>query len=93
MAAGTLSEPRLRLGGAEKAKDADDYFTWSDELLEQCLAYLNRPSLVIHLSHAALADLLKNLVMANGRSDHTTPPHAAMQLGSMLRREGAEGNQ
>ena len=58
MAAGTLSEPRLRLGGAEKAKDADDYFTWSDELLEQCIAYLNRPSLVIRLSHTPLAYFL-----------------------------------
>ncbi len=88
MAAGTLSEPRLRLGGAEKAKDADDYFTWSDELLEQCLAYLNRPSLVIHLSHAALADLLKNLVMANGLSDHRMLPHVCSAVGLNVTRGG-----
>jgi len=30
--------------------------------------------------------------MANGRSDHATPPHCAMQLGSMLRREAAKDN-
>jgi len=28
----------------------------------------------VHLSHASFTDLLKNLVMANGRADHTIPP-------------------
>ncbi len=38
-----------------------------------------------------LADLLQNLVVRDGRSDHTTPPHA-MQLRSMLRVGGAKGS-
>jgi len=46
----------------------------------------------VHHTHTAFADLLQNLVMANGRSDHTTPPHA-MQLGAMLRREAAKDNE
>ena len=41
---------------------------------------------------ADFTDLLKNLVMANGRSDHTTPPRCAMQLQLMLRGEGVKGN-
>ncbi len=28
----------------------------------------------VHHSHATFTDLLQNLVMANGRADHTTPP-------------------
>jgi len=44
-----------------------------------------------YFTHPALADLLNDSVMANGLSDHTTPPHA-MQLGSMLRLEGVKGN-
>lgn len=30
--------------------------------------------------------------MASGRSEHETPPHDAMQLEFMLRREGGKGN-
>ncbi len=29
----------------------------------------------VDFAHAAFTDLLKNLVMANGRTDHRTPPH------------------
>ncbi len=38
----------------------------------------------IHLTHISLADFLTDFVMANGRADHTIPPHCAMQLRSML---------
>ena len=41
-----LLHANLTLNGAEQAKETDDYFTWSDELLEQCIAYLNGPGLV-----------------------------------------------
>ncbi len=30
------------------------------------------------LAHISLANLLKNLVMANGLADHTIPPHCVM---------------
>jgi len=30
----------------------------------------------VHHSHAAFTDLLENLVMANGLTDHATPSHA-----------------
>ena len=53
--------------------------------------YPGSDSQVKGLSHAPFADLLQNLVMANGRADHRTPPHA-MQLCPMLRGEGAKGN-
>jgi len=41
-----LLHANLTLNGAEQAKETDDYFTWSDELLKQCIAYLNGPGLV-----------------------------------------------
>ena len=46
----------------------------------------------IDLSHTSLAYFLKNLVMTNGRADHTILPHCAVQLGPMLRREAAKDN-
>ncbi len=46
----------------------------------------------IDFAHTSLAYFLKNLVMANGRADHTIPPHCAVQLGPMLRREAAKDN-
>ncbi len=46
----------------------------------------------VHHSHASFTDLLQNLVMANGRADHTIPPTCAVQLASMLRREAAKDN-
>ncbi len=45
----------------------------------------------MHHSDTSFTDLLQNLVVANGRADHS-PPHA-MQLGSMLRREAAKDNE
>ncbi len=45
----------------------------------------------VDLSHTTFANFLQNLGMANGRSDHESPPHA-MQLGAMLRREAAKDN-
>ncbi len=41
-----LLHANLTLNGAEQAKETDDYFTWSDELLEQCIACLNGPGFV-----------------------------------------------
>ena len=46
---------------------------------------------LVDFSHAPFTDLFQNLIMTDGLSDHD-PPHA-MQLASMLDREGAEGNQ
>ena len=46
----------------------------------------------VHYSHAPFTDLLQNLVMANGRADHTIPPTCAVQLPAMLRREAAKDN-
>ncbi len=34
----------------------------------------------VHLSHPALAYLLKNLVMADGRTEHGTPPSSCKQI-------------
>jgi hypothetical protein len=37
--------------------------------------------------YADNADLFDDFVMANGRPDHSIPPHCALQLGSMLNLE------
>ncbi len=47
----------------------------------------------INFAHTPLADLLQNLVMANGLTDHTIPPTCAVQLPAMLRREAANDNE
>ena len=46
-----LLNANMTLNGAELAKDTEDYFTWSDKLLEQCIEYLNRPGLVDGIHH------------------------------------------
>ncbi len=46
----------------------------------------------VDLSHTPLAYFLSDFVVADGRSDHTIPPHCAVQLGSMVRREAAKDN-
>ncbi len=73
---------------------AHQYFSFCDVL--SLTTFLNSLQVgilgTIDLSHAALSNFLQNLVMANARADHATPPHA-MQLRPMLRGEGVKGNQ
>ena len=46
----------------------------------------------VDLSHAAFADLLQDFVMRDRLAEHENPPHCAVQLRSMLRGEGVNGN-
>jgi hypothetical protein len=59
--------------------------------MQKPVAYLGGKSPIIiftasvHLSHAALADLLDDFVMGNGLADHRLlPPQGAMELLSIL---------
>ncbi len=61
-----LLHANLTLNGAEQAKETDDYFTWSDELLEQCIAYLNGPGLVDQI-HRLIANPCFPLSLAASR--------------------------
>ncbi len=45
----------------------------------------------VDFSHASFTDLLKDFVMADGGSDHKTPPRCAMQWVSMLNLQGVKG--
>ena len=47
----TSGHAHLILTGAEKDKDSYDYFRYSDELLDRCIEYLNRPGLVDGIHH------------------------------------------
>jgi len=46
-----LLHGHLILTGAEKDKGSYDYFRYSDELLDRCIEYLNRPGLVDGIHH------------------------------------------
>ena len=42
----SLLQGRLVKAGAETFEDSYEYFTWSDEFLQRCINYLERPQLV-----------------------------------------------
>lgn len=44
-----LLHANLILNGAEQVEGTDDYFTWSDELLQRSIDYLERPQLVSNI--------------------------------------------